>query len=74
MAASEGNGADGRRPRRRKKRESDALRFVPPGSQTGDSLRVILRRGPSGEPIVDTLLSSGTAGPNRDGVEAPSIV
>jgi hypothetical protein len=64
MTASEGNGADGRRPRRRKK-PNDDLRFVPPGPQTGDSLRIILSLGPSGEPIVDTLLSDRTAASNR---------
>jgi hypothetical protein len=36
-----------------------------PVTRTGDSLRIILRLGPSGEQIVDTLLSNLTAGVNR---------
>lgn len=36
---------------------SDSLRFEPPGPQSGDLLKVIVRLGPDGKPIIDTQLS-----------------
>jgi hypothetical protein len=58
MEPSDRKGKGARRPSRRKKPKQENLRFEPPGKQTGDTLHVIVNRGPSGEPIVDTLLTN----------------
>ena len=71
MEPSDGKDNGPKRPARRKKRPAQDLRFEPPGPQTGDTLRIILQRGPSGEPIVDTYLSN--RGAHRDRVTSEVI-
>jgi hypothetical protein len=47
---------------------SDVLQFKPPGPQSGDRLRVLVRRGPDGKPVVDTHLTDS----RRPQSEAPT--
>jgi|HubBroStandDraft_4_1064222.scaffolds.fasta_scaffold695533_1 hypothetical protein len=51
---------------RSKRRAQKGQPFAPPGRQSGDTLRIILQRGPSGETIVDSHLSN--SGGRRDRV------
>jgi hypothetical protein len=74
MRTPDGKNPNQPKTRRSKRAVKEGERFEAPGPQTGDTLRIILQRGPSGETIVDTQLCNRGARRDRVAREVVSVL